>query len=197
MTRGRNGAFHWLSSDCHNFSHLFELYPELFLGRYIAVTSNDSGIPDLTPARQELGWRFDSGVLYSPCLTTPDLLTTIPHQLEGPDGPSFDEYYLLEEPMPLGATSRKLPLLLSEPEQSNLLTVFVNMYFELELNPPHELEPYLWAQLSRIRPFAYLSDGSTCITFVSESEAIVSTLWQRLLDSPEAQEPDPEGITPN
>jgi hypothetical protein len=191
MKRGSEGAFYWLSSDCHNLSHLFALCPELFLGRYFAVTSNDSGIPELTPARQDLGWRFDSGILYSPYLSSPELLTSIPHQIEGPEGPSFDEYYLLDKPMQLGALSGKMPWLLSEPERTNLLTVFVNIYFELGLDPPHGLEPYFWAQLARIRPFAYLSDGSGCITLVSESEPAVSTIWQRLVGSPEANSPDP------
>lgn len=141
MNFGANEVFHRLSTDRHNLRHLFALCPGLFLGRYIAVTSNDSGIPHLSPARQDLGWRFDSGILYSPCLASPELLTSIPCQIEGPQGPAFDECYLFDSP----------------PPDLQPLEVFVNYYFKLGSPRAHPKEPDFWEQISRILPLCYLA----------------------------------------
>lgn len=164
MKLGRNGAFHWLSSDSHNLRHLLESAPELFLNRYIVVTSNDSGVPSLSPQRQALGWRFDSGVLYSPCLNTTDLLASIPCQIEGPDGPAFDEWYLFDSP----------------PPDLQPLEVFVNYYFTLDRNTPHPKETEFWNQLSRLQPLCYFADGAEDVMVLSESEALITAFSRHL-----------------
>lgn len=164
MNFGANGAFHWLSSDCHNLRHLFALSPELFLGRYLAVTSNDSGVPRLTQERQNLGWRFESGMLYSPILASPDFLISIPSQIEGAEGPAFEEYYLFDSP----------------PPDLQPLEVFVNYYITLGIAPAHPKEPDFRKQISRIQPLCYLADGADELIVVSKSQALIASLGQKL-----------------
>src|SRR3954470_18002598 len=89
---GIQGEQLWLSSTELTLDDLPEVCPQIVAGKYVAITSFDSG--SLVPTQEEkaLGWEYRAGVAYSPRITSPDIL---PH-----DG--YDEWYVSKEQFDLG-----------------------------------------------------------------------------------------------
>jgi len=54
ISTGYRGDYQWLTSDEDYMGTLVRLCPEVFLGRYLAVTSVDSGSPRLTERQQSV-----------------------------------------------------------------------------------------------------------------------------------------------
>ena len=61
METGSRGRYSWLTSADHNLDYLLMSCPQIVLGRYLAVTSFDSG--SLVPKEDEIiaGWERDKG----------------------------------------------------------------------------------------------------------------------------------------
>jgi hypothetical protein len=138
---GRHDDYFWLASDSPR-AHLpvvLASCPELVVGRFVAITSFDSG--PLTPSDEEraAGWTFDGRVMYSPRITA---ATPVPHE-------QFDEWLVFDE------ETRELPE----------LEVFINWGgFTLAVEqeqPDHyrELRERLWAQLARVSAESYVGEG--------------------------------------
>jgi hypothetical protein len=64
FTVGSQGAYEWLVTD-ENFD-LLELCPEITLGKYVAVTSIDSGQLIPTDKETAAGWQSRAKIAYSP-----------------------------------------------------------------------------------------------------------------------------------
>jgi hypothetical protein len=62
---GSHGSYQWLSMYERDISELMRLCPEVVLGKYLAVTSIDSGALKLTDEEMNAGWRTaDEGRFY-------------------------------------------------------------------------------------------------------------------------------------
>src|SRR5579859_681875 len=92
---GSHGRYRWLTTGAE-----MELFlrraPEIVLGRYIAVTSIDSGVMVLTQEQVHRGWKSEEDVAYSPLIRAAD---EIPFA-------GFDEWYIFEKPTSLGELRR-------------------------------------------------------------------------------------------
>src|SRR5580704_13793987 len=63
---GSHGTYHWLATGLHDLDSFLLRCPETLPGKYVAVTSLDSGPLRLTEEQERTGWRSRGGVAYSP-----------------------------------------------------------------------------------------------------------------------------------
>jgi hypothetical protein len=147
---GRHDGYRWLASHT-NRDHLpgvLRSCPQLVLGKFVAITSFDSG--PLTPSQEELraGWSFDGRIMYSPTITDPSV---IPHE-------QYDEWLIFSH------ETRQLPE----------LQVFINFggFTLAETDPDHHREhrERLWSQLAHVSAESYLAEGDYFL-FASKNES--------------------------
>jgi hypothetical protein len=159
VTVGSQGSYEWLVTD-ESFD-LLELCPEIVLGKYVAVTSIDSG--QLIPTDQETadGWQSRAKIAYSPKIENAQ---DLPRN-------GWDEWYIFNTPIDLG-TSHLAENIFEVPQEQGHLSVLVNYGFAL--HPPeraHHLADLFWPQMAWIRPESYVADNDY-LTFVSMNKAV-------------------------
>jgi len=69
---GFHGPYRWLvtrQDDQHDLATLVESCPQALVGKYVAVTSLDSGPMILTDEEKGLGWQSRNEIAYSPQVT--------------------------------------------------------------------------------------------------------------------------------
>jgi hypothetical protein len=76
MEPGSRGRYSWLTSADHDLDYLLMSCPQIVLGRYLAVTSFDSG--SLVSNEDEViaGWESRGGIAYSPKIESVEKLRT-------------------------------------------------------------------------------------------------------------------------
>jgi hypothetical protein len=159
FTVGSQGSYEWLVTD-ENFD-LLELCPEIVLGKYVAVTSIDSGQLMPTDKETAAGWQSRAKIAYSPKIENSQDLPR--------DG--WDEWYIFTTPMDLG-TSHLAENIFEVPQEQGHLSVLVNYGFAL--HPPERarhLADLFWPQMARIRPESYVADNDY-LTFVSMNKTV-------------------------
>jgi hypothetical protein len=88
MNTGSHGRYSWLVSRRMGIGHLLEHGPQAVLGRYLVITSFDSGPLALNETERGMGWQVDGQLTYTNKLTS---IETLPHD-------SFDEWYAFNRP---------------------------------------------------------------------------------------------------
>jgi hypothetical protein len=158
FTVGSQGRYQWLVTD-EDFN-LLELCPEIVLGKYVAVTSIDSG--QLLPTDKETaaGWQSRAKIAYSPKVENAEDL-----RREG-----WDEWYIFNAPTDLG-TSHLAESIFEVPQEQGHLSVLVNYYFALDPPERAKLANLFWAQMARIRPESYVANNDF-LTFATMNEAL-------------------------
>ena len=163
FTVGSQASYEWLVTD-ENVD-LLELCPEIVLGKYVAITSIDSGQLIPTDKETAAGWRSRAKIAYSPKIENAEDLPR-----EG-----WDEWYIFNTPIDLG-TSHLAENIFEVPQEQGHLSVLVNYGFAL--HPPeraHHLTDLFWPQMARIRPESYVADNDY-LTFVSMNEAVFASV---------------------
>ncbi len=174
-----NGDYHWLTAAGDVYlGTLLSVCPEIVLGRFVAVTSYDSGFLELGDRNSAAGWIAQDNIAYSPRISSIDILS---FQRDGADSPGYDEWYVFPEERRLNPVFEGYYFEF-KPDAGEIL-VFVN-WFAFVLHDP---EPYMpdildrfWDQLRSIGPAAFIADGRDCLTLVCRDEAIVDTVSSRL-----------------
>src|SRR5438105_15566976 len=92
LTVGSEGLYEWLVTD-EQFD-LLQACPEIVLGKYVAITSIDSG--SLVPTEKETatGWQSRGKIAYSPKVQSAEEIPAA----------GWDEWYIFEEPVDLGTS---------------------------------------------------------------------------------------------
>ena len=92
LTVGSQGLYQWLVTD-QQFD-LLQICPEVVLGRYIAITSIDSG--PLAPTEEETagGWATRGKVAYGRTIQN---IKALPRA-------GWDEWYIFDDPTDLGTS---------------------------------------------------------------------------------------------
>ena len=157
LSVGSEGSYDWLVSD-QQFN-LLRLCPQIVLGKYVAITSIDSG--EFVPTEKELavGWQSRGKVAYSPQVRSVEEIPS--------DG--WDEWYIFDRPVDLG-TSHLAENIFEVAQEEGHVSVFVNYCFTL--HPPERaagLASLFWPQIERIRPESYVADNDY-LTFVSANK---------------------------
>jgi hypothetical protein len=144
MFTGKQGDYWWLEVQAAVpcLHDVLEACPALVLGRYVAVTSFDSGPFKPSDKERIAGWTADGAVAYSPEVQSPDELPL----------DQYDEWYVFERPTRIAGTE-----------------VFVNYGdFSLLARPADDeaarqcvldIQRRFWTQLGRLRPETYLAEG--------------------------------------
>ena len=180
---GEHPPYRWLTSTEQYIGTLVRLCPEVLLGRHLAVTSIDSGVPELTDGQAAAHWTARSAVIYSPRLTT---LENLFYQRDGPEVPGYDEWYLSDVGQPdLGQPFARdeNPFEPADESRAGRLMVFVNT-FVFAIHDPDPITQSVvdmfWRQLERISPESYIADGRDHLTFVSRNNVLFDAVHARL-----------------
>ena len=162
FTVGSQGTYEWLVTD-KNFE-LLQLCPEIVLGKYVAVTSIDSGQLIPTDKETAAGWQSRAKIAYSPKIENAQ---DLPH-----DG--WDEWYIFNTPTDLG-TSHLAENIFEVPQEQGHLSVLVNYGFALYPPERASLADLFWPQLARIGPESYVANNDY-LTFVSVNKALFASV---------------------
>jgi len=158
FTLGSQSGYEWLVTD-ENLD-LLELCPEIVLGKYVAVTSIDSGELILTDKEVAAGWWSRARIAYSPRVeNVNDVLR------EG-----WDEWYIFNTPTDLG-TSHLAENIFEAPQEYGHVSVLVNYGFALHPPGRASLADLFWSQMERIRPESYIADNDY-LTFATTNEVL-------------------------
>jgi len=181
LRTGSHPPYRWLTSAEHHIDVIVKLCSGSVLGRYLAVTSIDSGLPRLTDRQRAAKWECRSGVPYSPRLTGTEELF---FQRDGPDSPGYDEWYVFDgQPTDLGEIMEGNPFLLELAPRPGRLMVFVNypaFVLDDSWSPEQPLATMFWTQMEWIKPESYIGDGRDCLMFVSRNDQLFELVLQRL-----------------
>jgi hypothetical protein len=162
LTVGSQGLYEWLVTN-DDFK-LLELCPEIVVGKYLAISSLDSG--EFVPTDEEaaIGWRSRGRIAYSPKITNAQ---DVPHG-------GWDEWYIFDSPADLG-TSHLADNIFDVPQEQGHVSVFVNYGFALHPADRAGLSNLFWPQIVRLRPESYVSDNDY-LTLVSMNKALFANV---------------------
>jgi hypothetical protein len=170
---GSHGTYQWLTTRLHHLDSFLLRCPKTLVGKYVAVTSLDSGVLRLTEEEERTGWRSRGGVAYSPQVRS---VATLPHG-------GFDEWYIFDSPKELGQVWQGNDF--EVPSTSDYISVFVNYGGFAPHNPEVEaLVALFWKQLDQIQPESYVADGDQFLTFASRDQQLFAEVCKALANAP-------------
>jgi hypothetical protein len=169
VTFGSHGIYEWLVAD--EDINLLKICPEIVLGKYVAITSIDSGayLPD--EQERAAGWDSRGRVAYSPKITNTDHLPRSPE--------AYDEWYVFLRPIDLG-NSHLAENIFAVPQAPGHISVFVN-YGGFAFDRPDDLTELFWKQIEWIRPESYIADG-LYLNFVTANKGLFASI-RRAIDA--------------
>jgi hypothetical protein len=167
---GSHSGYLWLTTSEHDLDSLLRLCPQVVTGKYIAVTSLDSGPPNSDEI--SAGWQSRDKIAYSPRIESVENLA------HGECG-GFDEWYVFDAPRNLGQS-----LLATNIFEANLgpgtVAVFVNYGdFGFHTSGAQHFADLFWTQIEWIRPDSYIADGEF-LNFVTRDNALFSAVTREL-----------------
>ena len=167
---GSHGGYDWLASE-HTLDDLLGLCPEIVIGKYLAVTSFDSGPLSLSNQEKASGWESRKGIAYSPNIVGID--GRLPHDL-------YDEWYVFETQTDLGELADPAINIFEQPIQSRRVHAFVNFGgFAFHRPEVEGLTSLFWEQLDLLRPESYIADGDY-LNIASANKQVVETMREAL-----------------
>ena len=167
LATGSHGDYKWLASK-FELNDILRLCPVVVLGKYLAITSIDSG--QLSPTAEEMliGWESRQGIAYSPLVQS---IETLPRA-------GWDEWYVFGHPVDLGVSRRETNIF-DPPVQRGEVADFVNYAFALYPPERNSLADLFWQQLDWIQPESYIADNDY-LTFVSRDESLFAAVSDAL-----------------
>jgi hypothetical protein len=161
VTVGVRGSYEWLATD-HRLDDLLRLCPEIVLGKYIAITSIDSGSYYPTEAEIAAGWERRNEIAYSPRI---EEVETLPR-----DG--WDEWYVFENRVDLGGMAPRNEHMFEASPRPGKVYDFVNINFSLHAPNMQGLAQYFWTQFDWIRPLTYIADSNDFLMVISSDRKL-------------------------
>jgi hypothetical protein len=169
-----------MTTGLHDLDTLRQECPQALVGRYVAVTTMDSGSMELTDEEKRAGWRSRNGIAYSPQIQSAEDCRTE----RSPGGcAGFNEWYVFNEPFDLGELRHgNVFEAAMTPRQ---VYRFVNFGPGFALHDPEvaRLVDLFWKQLDWIQPESYIADADVFLTFVSRNEEIFAAVRDALSDT--------------
>jgi hypothetical protein len=141
MITGHRGVFQWIVWNSQFLGELVSAVPQIAIGKYVVISSFDSG--PFVPSAEEIerGWIFKSGLAYSPQIRTPD---DLPHD-------QYDEWYIYP-------WKREI----NPPEVFINYADFRLRYYAADIEW-HGLLERFWRQMELLQPESYLAEGDSLI----------------------------------
>ena len=141
MITGRRGDYQWIVWNSQFLGELVSAVPQIVAGKFVVITSFDSG-PFIPPDDLKIkGWILKSGLAYSPQIAHPD---DLPRD-------QYDEWYIL--------SSRRD---IDSPEVFINYDAFRLRYYAADITLHGYLERF-WLQMERLQPESYLAEGDSLI----------------------------------
>jgi hypothetical protein len=163
---GRNGVYDWLVAD-HSLEDVLQACPELVVGRYVAVTSFDSGPLVLNSEDIAAGWKSRNDIAYSSQISD---FSSIPRD-------HYDEWYVFDRPADLGALVPEDKNAFDVCPKEGQVSTFVNFGgFAFHGPNTDDLTDLFWRQLAWIQPESYVADGN-CLNLASRN----TSLFERIV----------------
>jgi hypothetical protein len=149
------------------------------MGKYVAVTSLDSGAMALTDEEKRAGWQSRNEIAYSPQIKAAQDCRT--ERWPG-EGGGFNEWYVFDSPSDLGELWHGN--VFEAPIAPGQVSTFVNFGRSFALHDPEvaRLVGLFWKQLDWIQPESYIADADVLLTFVSRNEGIFFAVRNALGD---------------
>jgi hypothetical protein len=164
LTEGSHGLYEWLVTD-QRFD-LLQACPEIVVGKYVAITSLDSGPLILTAKETIAGWQSRGGIAYSPQISNVEDLPRA----------GWDEWYIFESPADLGV-SHLGENVFEVPQEQRHVSVLVNYCIALHQPGMEDLATLLWQQIAWIRPESYVADNDY-LNFVSMNKTLFAKVYE-------------------
>ena len=169
---GFHGAYQWLASDQENMNAVLRLCPEVVVGKYVAITTYDSGALRLMDGDGQTGWRIRNGIAYGPRIGTaadlPECARIEPAEL-------YQEWYVFDAPAELGAISHE-NVRVNPPAPGDIVT-FVNYSHWVPGRPEtQDLTDLFWKQLEAVRPESYIGEGDDFLTFATRDPGLFDSV---------------------
>jgi hypothetical protein len=173
---GSHGAYRWLTSNQENMNAVLRLCPEIVLGRYVAITTYDSGVLRLTDTDRQAGWRSRNGIAYSPQIRA---IADLPECARIEPAELFQEWYVLDAPADLGAVSHE-NVRITPPAPGDVVA-FVNYWHWVPDDPEtQDLTDLFWKQLEALQPESYFGEGEDDLTFVTRNPGLFESVLKAL-----------------
>lgn len=84
---GSHGEYQWLTTNQHDLDTLLQSCPQVVLGKFVGITSLDSGPLIPTDDEKQAGWQSRNGIAHSPQIRSV-------HELRYGYCDGFDEWYV-------------------------------------------------------------------------------------------------------
>jgi hypothetical protein len=167
---GSNGAYRWLATGQHELDTLRRRCPQALVGKYVAVTSLDSGPMVLTDEERRAGWRSRNEIAYSPQIQSVEDCRT--ERLPGGECAGFNEWYVFDSPFDLGELRHDN--VFEAAMMPGQVYAFVNFASGFALHDPEmtDIASLFWKQLDWIQPESYIADSDELLTFASRNEGL-------------------------
>lgn len=175
---GSHGPYRWLVTQQDNLAGLLQSCPQSVVGKYVAVTSLDSGPKIPTDEEKGLGWYSRNEIAYSPQITERGGIEgVILGQCAG-----YDEWYVFDSPRDLGALCDGNVFESDLP--AGKIWTFVNYDAGFALHNPEmaDITSLFWKQIEWVQPESFIADSTAHLTFVSRNESIFVAVCNVLKD---------------
>jgi hypothetical protein len=167
VTTGAHDEYEWLTTRPESIRTLLRACPEVVLGKYVAITSFDSGPLPLNEDDKSLGWESRRGVAYSPKIQSVEKL---PFE-------NYGEWYVFSSAFELGQVTATN--VLKAPLPPGDIAAFVNYGgFRVHAQDVPEMQDLIelfWRQLELIHPESYIADGDL-LNFVSRNKDLFASV---------------------
>ncbi len=169
---GSFGGYDWLTTEDHDLADLMRVCPEIVLGKYIAITSIDSGSLEVTEEEKAAGWEARSNIVYSPRIKS---VAGLPHENRHGRCLGFDEWYVFDASIDLG--QRITGNIFEASGEAGRVEIFVNYYdFVLHDATIRPISEMFWKQMAWIQPDSYIAEGDSWLTFVTRNQNLCAAV---------------------
>jgi hypothetical protein len=164
IAKGQHGDYQWLTTE-FEVDGLARLCPKMVLGKYLAVTSFDSGSLPLSDEKKAKGWQSRNGITYSPRIGAIEAL---------PRTDGWDEWYVFEAPTDLGTLCHTNPF---DPRPGpGQLHAYVNFNLVLHDSETDAVRELFWEQINWSNPESFLGESAQYLSFATRNEEIFSAV---------------------
>jgi hypothetical protein len=166
LQAGSTNGYQWLVSTDTQLDVL-ECCPDVVLGKYVAITSFDSGPLALTEAQRSAGWVSQGEIAYSPEIQH---VNTVPQAY-------FSEVYVFGAPTNLGVLADRNKNIFESEMKQGRVHAFVNFDFGFHDPGYADLSQMFWQQLGWMKAESYLAENDYLI-FVTANLQVFAPVYE-------------------
>lgn len=175
MQSGVTGPYEWLEVD-YGFRAFLRLCPEVIVGKFVAITSLDSGFFYPTQTDLANGWKAAGNIAYSPRLGS---VNELPVDCCGADSGGYDEWYVFEAQRQLGELCREN--VFTTEVAPGTVFAFINFFGFRPSDPEMQaITELFWKQMAWMQPESCIGDGQQCLVFATRNKALFAAVRKAL-----------------